>query len=308
MNALVLSSEELSDHRLTKLAAPYLFSSPGFSRLWQHTGGRPAWLGVEDEGRLIAFVPGVEFGLRGLRRWQSMPDGCYGRLFVDTEDTAARRFVAATVMASLAKSRFAKVHLTDYDHSFHPSDDWEELTLSTTLVDIGPPDWMPDDKKMRQQIRAAERRDYRVIPFAPRLHMPAFWSLVEKSSRRQGRSPRYPRSFYEALSQLAAEDDRLRWLWMEVDGQAVASSIFVVEGDQVVHWHIFYDESLSEYQPSKYLPYVAARAFAQSGGRLLNLGATPPNLPGVEEYKRKWGGELYHYRCLIRRRGIGRLL
>ena len=308
MQASILSAEELNDQRIIRLSEPYFFSSFGFVRLWDHVGGRPAPVIVEDHGRLVAYLPGVEFGIPGLRRWQSMPDGCYGRLLCDASDPGMRLRIASAITDFLIRSRYAKVYLTDYAGSFRLPSGFSERALSTTLVDVSVPDWMPPDKKMRQQIRKAQREGHRVIRFEPESHMSIFWKMVGQSSRRQGRSPKYPLRFFEDLSELATQDDRLRWLWMEVGGQPVGSSIFVVEGDQLLHWHIFYDESMSQYQASKFLPFVAAREFARQGGRYLNLGASPPNLPGVKEYKDKWGGERYRYSCLTHRSWIGRLL
>ncbi len=43
------------------------------------------------------------------------------------------------------------------------------------------------------------------------------------------------------------------------------------------------------------------------GIRHLNLGASPEDAGSLLDYKEKWGGETYHYKCYYRKSGLGKL-
>jgi hypothetical protein len=47
---------------------------------------------------------------------------------------------------------------------------------------------------------------------------------------------------------------------------------------------------------------------AKAGISRLNLGGTPENAPGLEYYKKRWGGEAVEYICYYRKSLLGRLI
>jgi len=289
------------------LEGPAFFSSSGFMRLWSILGGEPVYIAVESDRRMIGCLPGVEFGIKGLRRFQAMPNGCYGRTLTDPEYDSRRAEIAAHVLEFLAGAGYVKVYITDYYHHFGRDDRYDLEEDSTLLVDVSIPDWEPPDKKLCQQVRKGIREGRTITRFNPGSHMNGFLRLVSLSTSRLGREQFFPPAFYDSLARLAAQDERVLWKWMEQAGRPVASSIFLVEGDQLLHWQTYFDESASHLQPNKIIPYLAAKDWAAAGGQYLNLGATPANVPGVLEYKRKWGGEEYKYHTLVRKTGLGRL-
>ncbi len=283
-----------------------LFSSIGFASLWRTVGGEPVcWLTLDSDGP-VAVLPGVEFGRRPVKRFQSMPNGTYGYpWFRENVDTAV---VAGMLMSNLCRVGYVKIHFNDFHKCLALHPDYRPINCETTLVDISDPDWMPPDKKLRQQIRKADHEGLSVASFDPAQHLDPFMTLVDISVSRLGIKNKYPREFFVALADLAAGDERVRWLWCESEGRAVASSIFLVEGDNLLHWQVYYDDSLSHLQPNKFIPFVAARKASAEGVKFLNLGSSPPEAEGVLEYKRKWGGESYRYPCYQRLSGVGKVL
>ncbi|MGH8016497.1 MAG: hypothetical protein ACREBV_09915, partial [Candidatus Zixiibacteriota bacterium] len=116
---------------IDRLTANYFFSSPAFAQLWKSTGGTPVCWVADDKGKVIALLPGVEFGRGIFKRFQSMPDGCYGQIFIcdqsylETEKTADsmanlvitkinRGGVCSGLVNSLLNHGYAKILLNDF--------------------------------------------------------------------------------------------------------------------------------------------------------------------------------------------------
>jgi hypothetical protein len=70
---------------------------------------------------------------------------------------------------------------------------------------------------------------------------------------------------------------------------------------------MYFDKSFAHLKPNQYIRFMMCRRAAQEGLRYLNLGASPPGADGLTYYKRRWGGQVYQYRCLTLKRGLGRL-
>ena len=299
-------AEALEVATLARLSGHCLFNSQGFLEVWRETGGTPVYLGVYEDSQLIAALPGVEFGGRRWRRFQAMPDGLYARLLFDSTRAADKPAVAGALLAHLSQAHYVKVFLNDFSGEFEPAASFLVQELTTTLVDLSVPSWEPPDRKLRQQVRKGQHEGRAIEEFDPRVHMDGFMHLVKLMQNRLRGRRFYNPGFFAALAHLAKTDSHIRWTWMEDKGEPVASSIFLVDGDQLLHWHLFFDVRHSALQPNKLMPYALAKRAAQEGLKYFNLGASPADAAGVAEYKHKWGGHEYRYRCLVRRSGWGR--
>jgi len=306
-----VSRYPLSDdlwNRIHSLVVDSLFSSLGFINVWRTIGGKPVcWL-VEQNDLLLAVFPSVEFGVRPVKRLYAMPNGCYGRLFFCDSNTIDKREIAHHLLGELANAGYIKLCFYDFYGCIPSHPDFQVRKCYTTLVDISTPDWEPPNKKLRQQIHKAEREGIHLETFDFHKHFPQFLKLVKLSDKRIGCRTTYTPAFFEALAALAENDTRVRWIWCERDGEPVSSNIFIMEGDNLLHWQAYFNEAFSFLQPSKYIPFITARAAAQEGITHLNLGATPENAPGVVYYKSKWGGKQYPYNCYYRKSGLGKLV
>lgn len=292
---------------IDRLAGNYFFSSTAFAKLWESMGGRPVYWLAEEGGKVLAVLPGVEFGHGSLRRFQAMPNGCYGRVLhveMNYEDVILFSGEIARIQRSWG---YAKVIINDFYKSFANLQKFDIEEYSTHLVNISAPDWQPPDSKLRQQIHKAEKEGLEIMPFNASGHLTDFMKLVELHEMRRKTKSRYTRAFFNALAKLALTDDRIQWVWCEHDKKPVESSIFFREGNSLIHWQMYYDEAMSHLQATKLIPYQIAKEAQKSGITNLNLGASPPEAEGAEFYKSKWGGELYTYNCYVHKNLLGRL-
>ncbi len=237
-----------------------------------------------------------------------MPNGCYGRLFCRNPPAPETERIAASVLDALSGAGYLKVFIYDFYDCLPPHKCFKITKCQTTLVDISSPDWQPPDKKLRQQIRKAEREGIKIEKFNPDRHFSQFMHLVKLTEQRIGCPCKYTAAFFKALASLAQKDSRVRWIWCEHNGEPVSSNVFFIENDNLLHWQSYFNEAFSFLQPNKYIPFVTARAVAQEGITYLNLGASPENTAGVDFYKSKWGGSPRFYNCFVCQTVLGKLL
>ena len=139
-------------------------------------------------------------------------------------------------------------------------------------------------------------------------HFSQFLHLVKSSERRLGCRCPFSAEFFKALAALAEEDKRVQWVWSEHNSQAVAAHIFLVEHDNLLFWQMYFEKELTFLKPNQYVPFATARRMAREGVKWLNFGISPENAPGIEFYKKKWGGMLSGYNCYVMKRGLGKFL
>jgi hypothetical protein len=284
-----------------------LFSSRGFARLWEAMGGRPVYWIAGDTDAPEAILCGVEFGWGALKRFQSMPDGCYSRL-VRADKQVKDDAASAALLGAIAKAGYAKFHVYDYCGSFEAAHGIEVTECHTSLVDISSPDWQPPDRTLQSEIRKAERDAVTSASFDADRHMDAFLKLMIQTEQRHGRRPRYTREFVCRLAHLAQADDRVVWKVVEHEGELAASHINFIDSGLMLNWQVCFDKRFSFLKPNQLLLYSAARYAAGRGIRVLNLGTSPEDAETLVTYKRKWGGEDYAYRCLQRYSWLGKLM
>jgi lipid II:glycine glycyltransferase (peptidoglycan interpeptide bridge formation enzyme) len=255
----------------------------------------------------VAVLTAVEFGRRPVKRFQSMPDGLYARL-VSLDDSYNLEDAAGLIVRALADGGYAKVFVNDFYGQFNMPTSFAASDYKTTLVDISEARWQPPDKKVRSEIRKAEREGIEVLKFDAGRHFDRFWTLMKNTEERHLRRPKYPPDFFRALADLARHDDRVHWVYVESDGRAAASHIYLIENDMALNWQIYFDRDFTWLKPNQYLLYHTARMLSGRGVRTLNLGASPPTAEGLQTQKRKWGGRTYGYFCYTCQTGLGRLM
>jgi lipid II:glycine glycyltransferase (peptidoglycan interpeptide bridge formation enzyme) len=247
--------------------------------------------------------------MRPVKRFQAMPDGCYGQVyFADSITSDERETIAGLFSEVLLQADYVKLFLFDYYKSFVPTPDMEVQLCTTQLVDLAEPDWAPPDKKLRSEIRKAEREGTKVVPFDASAHMNSFLELMKLTEERHQRKPKYPPEFFQALADLSSNDPRVIWTWCEHEGNAVSSHINFIERDMVLNWQVYFDKSYSFLKANQLMLYSLARRTAERGLKYLNLGASPPDADSLSSYKDKWGARTYEYNCYSTRKLLGRLV
>ena len=284
------------------------FGSPGFANLWRTLGGKPVYWLVEQGGQILAVLPGVEFGIKPLKRFYAMPAGCYARLFHSPIDSVDENEVANRFVKALLEAGYMKLYVYDYYGCFQAPPRLEVLQCQTTLVDISVSGWEPPDRKIRSEIRKATRERILIEQFSPDKHLSRFLSLMESTERRHGHRPKYPPAFFKELARLTEDDHRVHWLWCEHDGKAAASQIYFIENDMVIGWQAYYDKAFSFLKPNQYMLFATARKLALQGVRRLSLGASPDDALGLIRYKEKWGGKPYSYNRYFHKSVLGKLV
>ena len=290
------------------LDAASFFASTGFARLWRTVGGREVFWVTEYQGRPIAVMPGIEFGGWAFRRFQAMPDGCYASLIILKPNLVSREEILSATWEGVHTHGYVKAYLTDYRHEFEYPQNTEVIETNTLLADISSPDWYPPDNRLVKQIKHAADLHLRIERFNPEKHRTGFHQLVTAAATRQGRQPKYPPAFYDALADLATKDERIHWVYLEHKGDPVASHVHLILGDTVLNWQLFLDRRFSTLRATQFMIFEIARQMSRRGVRYMNLGASPPDADGLIKFKQRWGGNDYNYRTLASRSGIGRFL
>jgi hypothetical protein len=293
---------------LDHLCGDSFFASGTFARLWETKGGCPVVYYLQDGSDIVAVLPGVEFGRFFLKRFMSMPDGCYGGVFCHPDHLPRKKQFIKILLDAVLGAGYIRTFVFDFEGDIEQDSRFDEIKLETTLVDISNPDWLPPDKKLQSQIRKAEREGIVVQEMAWRQHGGRFMKLMELTEKRHHRRPTYSRDFFEQLSQVSENDPRLHWVWCEFKDQGVCSHIYIIEKGVLQGWQIYFDKEFSFLKPNQYIRFTTCRMMARRGIKWLNLGGTPETAPGLSYYKKRWGGETVKYRGLVNRQGLGRFI
>ena len=299
---------EIQSDKIDSLIKDSFFASRGFMDLWSRVGGKPVYWVAESGDLLRCVFPGVEFGRGPLKRFHSMPDGCYGRMFFASGNDADNRAISRRVMREIAQAGYLKAYVYDFYNRLSGNSGFRTEKCETSIVDISGNTWAPPDKKIQSEIRKSEKEGINVTAFDREWHMEKFLALMQSTEERHKRKPKYSRRFFEGLAELAEKDNRLVWQWCEHDGRAVSSHINFIEAPMALNWQVYFDKSLSFLKANQYLLYSFAQKVSQAGVTRLNLGASPPDAEGLIQYKEKWGGRTYAYNCYHRLSRLGRLL
>jgi len=285
---------EVPAERYRLLTGDAFFVSPAFAGLWRAREGEPCVWCADRDGDLVAVLPGVEFRRGPVRRFASMPDGCYGGVFVAAEAEAERHLWVRALLAALAR-RYAIVDVFDFRRAMGPVPGYVQQPCEARLVTLSGPDWMPADPTLVHQAQKAAREGIRIEPFDVRRHLDGAMRLADATARAHRCRQRYPRPFFEGLARLARDDRRIVWRWCERDGVPVASQIYVAEDRTIMAWQSFFDRRFSFLKPNQAMRLEVVHGFASGGGHTLNLGSTPARATGLAAYKKRWGGRIVTY-------------
>jgi len=289
---------------LTRLS---LFASPRFASIWGAKRGHPVFWTAQQDTRTVAVLPGVEFGSGPLARFQAMPDGLPGRIVMIDCDHSEQPEVVEAILSAVQRHGYAKVFVTDFFSEYDHGHGMTREEQTAPLVDIAHDDWLPPDKTLVGELRKAEREGVVVQAFDVRRHLAPFIALLRDTERRLKIKARYPDPFYAALAELASTDNRVVWRIVEHEGTAVASHVYLVDGDTALYWIACLDKEHSFLKANQFMLYSQARAFAATGVVRLNLGQSPPEAESLHTFKDKWGARPYTYSRLTSQSLLGRI-
>lgn len=307
MNVHRLSIDELSSESAALLSQQSFFSSRSFAEVWRGMDGRPVvWL-AETGGDVFAMMTAVEFGIGPLARLQSMPDGLPGGVVLNDNHKEHHSEIAKALFKSVRSFGYTKVFVFDYHTTLTVPDGFDTVTCETSVIDISAPDWLPPDKKLQSEIRKAQREGVTVEFFDSARDLDQFIELTRSTERRHGDSPRYGDRFFAALADLAGRDDRILWTVVRDGDSLAASHIYLCDRSDALYWQSCLDKGQSAKKPNQALLFDAVEQLRAAGVTRLNLGQSPPEAEGLDQFKSKWGGKTYRYPSYVYKSLLGRL-
>ena len=125
LDQLTDSYQNLSGHTL--------LTDPSFMNVWKSIDGTPVcWTVTSSDGMLLAALPGIEFGIKPIARFQAMPDALYSNFLQHPElDKTTQRDIFDNLKDHLLKAGYTKMFLVDYFKQLPPSYFEAEETYST---------------------------------------------------------------------------------------------------------------------------------------------------------------------------------
>lgn len=297
---------DLPSEVVGRLSQYSLYTSPTFARAWNATGGKDTYWAAEQDGKILAVLPSVEFGRGPFRRLQSMPDGLFAKLLV-LSDAMPRDAAAAVIFEAIRSRGYAKVYITDFDNSLALPEGYHQASSETSVVDISSADWEPPDPTLRSEIRKAEREGVVIQDFDQKNHLSGFLRLLRQTESRHSRSAKYPDEFFVGLANLAQTDHRIVWRMVEHDGRPAAGHIYFQDGEHALYWLSCFDKEFSFLKANQYILFSTAREMSTRGVKVLNLGQSPPDAETLSAFKMNWGGRPYSYPLYTLRSLLGKM-
>jgi len=246
-------------------------------------------------GRLEGVLPLVEIKSRLFgHSMTSMPFLNYGGVVADSE-TAARALVETA-------EQIARERRCEHVELRHTSRRFADLPCKqhkvTMRLDLKPGMWERLDRKVRNQVRKAEKSQLTVDRGGAAL-VSDFYSVFAQNMRDLG-TPVYARRLFEEV--LATFPDRTRIHVVRLNGRAIAAGLTYRTGPMVeVPWA----SSLREHNglcPNHLLYWSVIESTLAEGGEILDFGRSTPG-EGTYKFKEQWGAvplPLHWEYCLLR--------
>jgi hypothetical protein len=291
------------DNRVLGLAKASFFYSSSWARvLHESYGYTPMYFVVRDGDEFRFVLPMMSIGscLTGARG-VSLPFTDYCSSYLAAESGGAELFDG---IVSLGKKQgwrsiefrgggdFFEAHQPSQVYCLHMLDLGDESELFSKLR-----------ANTRQAVKQAQKAGVEVgVGHSPEA-MDEFCRLNYMTRRKHGLPPQ-PDRFFEklqthVLQQGQGEISLARW-----QGKAIAASIFLRFGDQVMHKYAASDPDHLPLRANNLVMWEAIRHYATRGGDTLDLGKTATWNKGLRRFKAGWGAQekpLKYYRYNLRR-------
>ena len=245
---------------------------------------------LEKNDTLVVGMAGVLFGSRFFRRFESMPDGFAGGVFKGEECTDAD--MICFIDSILKYFKQYRIVRADIHSKFVPFDRYgfERYDSYSHVLDISGDEYIPPSRKIREHLRKADREESIIAIFDNPDRLDEFYELVRMTERRHGNVPRYEKSIFDKIFEIAQHDDRIMWPMVLYQGKMIASRISFVENNQIFNWQSFSDKNYTAQRPNYYLMDYIIKQAIERGIQSLNMGWSPPDAVQLINYKERWGG------------------
>ena len=249
--------------------------------------GHPTrYLAAENDGRLVGILPLVLFRSRLFGRFAvSMPFLNYGGVAADDDAV-----VQSLVQAAVEEARHAGARSVELRHTrrlcpdLHPKQ--HKVAMRLALGETGEAQWNALDRKVRNQVRKADKSNLTVERGGAPL-VEDFYAVFARNMRDLG-TPVYSRRFFDEI--LRAFPGRTKILCVRHGGRAVAASFVFRHRDTMeVPWA----SSLREFNhlsPNVRLYWEMLQLAIEEGCRTFDFGRSTPD-EGTYHFKKQWGAE-----------------
>jgi len=249
-------------------------------------GHRTLNLSAVREGRVAGILPLVEFRSRLFGRFAvSLPFVNQGGVVAD-DDEVARTLIARAV--DEARSRGLGHIELRHEKRWFPdlADKQHKVSMRLRLPDTGDALWNQLDRKVRNQIRKAEKSGLAASNGGVEL-VDAFYAVFTENMRDLG-TPVYPRSFFSSVMQRFPGRTRIHVV--RLGSEVVASSLTFAWRDSIeVPWA----SSLRKHRdksPNNLLYWEMLQQAIADGRRVFDFGRSTPD-EGNYHFKSQWGAQ-----------------
>ena len=185
------------------------------------------YLAAETDGEIVGILPLVVFKSRFLRRFSvSLPFVNYGGVVADTPEVERRLVDAAIDETRAMGGEYLELRHTRQLFPSFPSKQ-HKVAMILPLAENQEKQWSALDRKIRNQVRKAEKSELRVTQGGVELVEP-FYDVFAHNMRDLG-TPVYPRQWFQQI--LATFPDNARAFCVWHGDQPIAASYVFWHGD-----------------------------------------------------------------------------
>lgn len=293
--------------RINEFISDSFFSSKPFMECWEKENGKGVVWTVEENNTVLAILCGIEFGVKPFCRFQSMPDGCFGGVIINSNIKYDISLVKRQLLDKIMSFGYMKVFIYDYFDSIQPIDAYKTFEIQTQILYLSDESIIPQDRKLKGEIKKAQIEDVSIERFEKEKHFDKFLKLMKMTEDRHQRKAKYSASFFEKLAKVSKENNKIFWLWCEHDSKAVASHINIIDRNVCLNWLAYYNKEFSYLKSNQLMESHLIEILRNRNINKLNMGASPENAVGLVKYKSKWGAKKKTYKCIFRKSWLGKL-
>jgi FemAB-related protein (PEP-CTERM system-associated) len=247
-------------------------------------GHETQYLTARRGATIVGVLPIVLFRSRLFGRFMvSLPFVNYGGVLADDAAAAQQLLTEAGTIAGREKLRHLELRHTTRQFAQLPNKQ-HKVSMLLTLAASTDSAWATMDKKVRNQIRKAEKSGLTAAAGGIEL-LDEFYTIFARNMRDLG-TPVYARAFFEQV--LTTFPDRARIMMVRQGETPVAAGIMLADGDSIeVPWA----SSLSEFRalcPNHTLYWSVIQWAIDRRFRVLDFGRSTPD-EGTFQFKRQWG-------------------
>jgi lipid II:glycine glycyltransferase (peptidoglycan interpeptide bridge formation enzyme) len=165
------------------------------------------------------------------------------------------------------------------------------VTPETAITDLGSWDLMAVSKKLRRDIRKANRSGLEISRGVNAALGPVLYDMYRQTVMHHGGSLRYTQDYFSALSALAGENPAIRLYTARADGDPVGFAVTVQDRETCYYLHGGSLPHARQSSPSDMMLADAIADAREAGSSTFNFMSSPADQPSLVRYKEKWGGE-----------------